>query len=596
MATLGSIAGILPGMAQMGLGAFQGIGEIITQLINAGIRSDVAGQLERETRGAYDRYLQGGDGVEGLLPILDRSTQQVRDLMGRRVGSFADNANRLSEARNTAISGLRDIVPEVRGRVDEALSRRDRDIGNTRRLLDEAVVESRGFLSDTLRETSELFGEMRSRADAVLSGIRTNMTERAGATVGGIRSGAAQRSRELVSRARAEGRMSDTEIAVMENNITEEANKEAANFWGGAFTTMSEQLATAGVAGNNMLSSLGSNLRSIVTSMRDSVSRVAMGAAATEEQMSASRAELAGGLASLMSGTLEFVSDRVSNVVLSEAAAQVANTNAQTEFESATTNQLIALDGARASAVQYALDTLLNGIFQAGGIRAGISFTMPNIAGLMTPGLQMSQAGLMNTALRPSQEQKGGFSISVLGTGGGSSCIDVFTMVMNGDGYMIPFTDVRVGMSVMGGDGRPHTVINIDRGSSPEEHRVGYVNLVTSIGSLTITKDHTIAGNPASNLSVGDVLNTLTGPVWILRVTDVPYRPGGDLDLKGCPTYIANGFIVDSVIAKATKEAKRMLFELAESKGLVLESFDRLHDATYLGADKETETCNVQIS
>jgi len=522
---------LVPGVLSSAIGGAQAGGEFLLEGLNLIRRDDIA-----------TRVLQAGDTaastlVENVDPILQQSEARLNEQ--QRLGDLGFDASSSS----------------LRTGRDEALSSLSGVVSGTREEGRRAVSETRQFALDRINqlrsENTSTFNELRERADSVTSGIRTNLTERAGATVGGIRADAQARAEQFEAKARQEGILSSADIDREKNRILEGGVAAAAKTWGDTFAALSDQVASAGIAGNNMLASFAASGQSALASL----SSTAVGAVSNVSL----------GAFNGITGSMEFVADRSSSLIAGEASAQAANESQRTAFRQQTTESLVALDSARAGMVQYAVDTVLNSKYQAASVQAGFMFQMPNLVGLMGPGLaSIGQSGGGGGGSKP----KPGGSFSILGTGGGASCIDPSCRVETPTGT-VTLEDIWFGSLVLGGDGKYHKVIGVDLGNTiweDSEHSLmigvtptAYlaVGIPNPMFALTLTPGHTLLGKRAGALTVGDELLGMNGSKLVVVSMSLARCPvGADLELEGCSTYVCEGIVVDSMLAKFPKLAR----------------------------------------
>lgn len=528
---------ILPGIAGAAMAPLQFGGELLSQLINVGTRFRVADEIRDASVGAAEGFRDDATGQLNKTEDLVREHARLEGL------NFEGIDTMLSSAGGEAIDRYGGIVPEAKRMGSEAQRRMDAGVSELRMRVDADV-------SNLKTEGEAFFNTMAEKARSVVDGIRTNMTERAGGLVGGLRSDTKRKAQELEARLRAEGRMTEAEIQGEKNKILEGGNQQVSQVWGQAFTALSEQIAAAGVAGNNMLAEVGVYQVRAMTLARTEASRT-LGAAF------ANRAELDLGVANMVSGTMEFVSEQTANIIQNTAASRAMNKTNRINYNNSVTQSLIALDSTRLSVAQYYRDTILNGEFQAGGIEAGTQVMMPNLVGMMQPGLSMITSGAGNIMNQPSGP-KSGWSGQVLLVGGGKTCIDARALVETPVGP-VPIGEIRCGEHVLGPDGKYHEVVNYDTGWVPLEAMHDYIlvrfaapdvdgDIVDSF--LILTPDHTISGKKAITLRLGGKIRLSYGTGTITGLAMQPYLIGADLDLKGCSGYVVNGVVVDSMIHK----------------------------------------------
>lgn len=421
------------GVVQTGTGLVQGAGEMLMQLLNLGRRGEIASNIEQASQEAAQNF--GTD----ARSVIRNSTNTLRQSSKDANKGFSDIANTLKQGRKDALNQWQGIVPQAQAAGSDIMSKRDQALAEMKNKLNTAdsaadsnVDEVKQFGMDSLARIKEsndnAFDTMAARADAVVSGIRTNMTERAGATVGGIRQAAEQEAEKTAMQMRLAGH-SEAEILRETNLIRDRGVSTAATTWGQAFTAMSDQIASAGVAGNNMLGTLASNLNgaysgaetNLVNAVADSLKKsldVKVASATAYDAAAQARGELAKGIMDSVTGTMEFVSGKTSEIIGSEASAQAANQQNRILYNKGVTDQMLALDNMRINISQYAADTVLNGSYQAAGMRAGFMWQMPNMVGLTGSGMQMIQNSAASMTQPVPDDTKGfGFTLPVIGGG-----------------------------------------------------------------------------------------------------------------------------------------------------------------------------------
>lgn len=571
---------VLPGLAQAGAGMAQFGGEMITQLVN----------LLRQEQGAQD---VSGAGQAAIQRIIDMVLPAAGDI-GRRIERQRRYATRFDElgqtiraGRNEALGRLDALPGRVAtegGRVtsgfQEALNRlRSESSGTLRRIRSSATRVAREARGDIERVASEgeghiralegrvdsYVGDIRSRISEAVTGIRTNMTERVGSAVGGVRMEAARRAAEFEAEALASGRMNDDEIRREKNRMLEAADSEMSGLWNSAFTEMNSQIASTRVAGFQTLgnlyestSAIASNLRAnVLNDVADTIAnanRVAlyslnitseaeMNALALNYNAEQFMGNLNLGVFNALTGTMEFIADRASNIIVGEAGAQAELGMARINLEQGIDNALVAHDQFITGLYQSIVDLGLNTDLQAVGTRLGFMFQFPNLVGLMAPGMQMLQNAGSNMMSSGGGGQKGGFSVSILGTGGGASCIYCQEVVQTSGG-LVRISQVVPGDHVLCPDGRYHLVLATDIGYVPVQHRIQYLLIKFKDGRhITLTKDHPVVASEDE----------------IESVEEVPHCDGCDLLLDGSDFYMVNGVVVKSNISALPHSARNSI-------------------------------------
>jgi len=282
------------------------------------------------------------------------------------------------------------------------------------------------------------------------------------------------------------------------------------------------------------------------------------------------RADVRFAATNILTGAQEFVSDNIADAFLAEGAAVATIQGQKASTGLAVTQAGQAQDNIVATGYQRVVDILLN--TEIGEIQTALSqfFQMPAAGSLMAPATSQANA-LALSMTSSSPDPKEGFSGSVFGTGGGTTCIGLHCLIKTESGWL-PLRDVTLGMMVIGGDDELHKVINWDKGWAPVEHRTDMLQVLVEYGpygwrAVILTSDHLIGGARAEDIQVGQELRTIDGR-WskVAGVYRVPYRPSGDLLLEGCNTYNVNGVVVDSMIATYPSKAQQEMLEHAQNK------------------------------
>jgi hypothetical protein len=588
---MGLTAELGPGAASLATGAIQGTGEFVTQLMNFIRREQLAPEVERVSEQAAEwTTMHAGESA-------DSQRDRIASLADRGRSTIGDMSTTLRTGRDEAIRALDGtaLIKDAESRGASTMQRRDEDITRLRDLLGGAVSGARRDVGEVQTEGTEALDRIRTegdsyiqellgRSDDVVAGIRTNMTERAGSTVGGIRSDAKRRAEEFEVKARQEGQLTSAEIDQEKNRIIEGATTAVSKVWGDTFTALSDQVASAKIAGNQMYTTMASTLSNTlaglettvinaVTATRMKASDIALGAAQTEEMASQARAELDLGVNNYVTGTKEFVSKETSELISQESKMQAAIGELRLNYETDITNRLNLVDQQQMVYEQQAIDTWLNGQVQSLGARMSFQFMFPNMMGLSSPGFSMMQNSMI-AAAQPGP--KSGFSASIFGTGGGTSCVSCHSLITTDIGSKT-LRDIKLGDKVLGGDGKYHVVKGKDEGVVPLKYRHDMIMLTVSlpkspipnkptVATIWVTEDHFVNGTKASELGIGDKIHSLLGEGAICCIQKRPYRISGDLELDGCDTYFANGLMVESMISKMSDKDKAELLRFHQEK------------------------------
>lgn len=114
---------------------------------------------------------------------------------------------------------------------------------------------------------------------------------------------------------------------------------------------------------------------------------------------------------------------------------------------------------------------------------------------------------------------------------------------------------IEPGDCVLADDGQFRRVVGKDCGQA--EDRSDLLAIQTADGGIVATADHVIDGKPAGEWVAGELIRVGGTPTVILDVSFVPYVDTSDLILEGNAHYVANGFVVHSVLGQAGPEAWR---------------------------------------
>lgn len=177
-------------------------------------------------------------------------------------------------------------------------------------------------------------------------------------------------------------------------------------------------------------------------------------------------------------------------------------------------------------------NTQLGAATGGGSIMAGFSPLMFQWSPLVSQMQQMYQAS------NP-PNQKSGFSLSFLGTGGGMSCLDVGTAVETPEG-MRPLWLVSVGSMVRAADGRFRKVVKKDQGVNPKGTQ--YWGLLKGQLPILGTGCHVVDG-----VRLDEHPDRIPAHVWV----------SADIMLEENADYVANHvFVVQSSIGRVEQEAQ----------------------------------------
>jgi hypothetical protein len=142
-------------------------------------------------------------------------------------------------------------------------------------------------------------------------------------------------------------------------------------------------------------------------------------------------------------------------------------------------------------------------------------------------------------------------------------CVSGEATVERPSGYC-RLRNVKVGDLVRNGEFEFSKVVAKDFGASWPERSGDFIKIVVESGrSITLTDDHPINGKKAGEWRVNDVMSVGERVIEASRVEAVP---SGDLRLADGTTYLANGFVVKSIIENPVNVLKGRVAELT-SKG-----------------------------
>ena len=113
---------------------------------------------------------------------------------------------------------------------------------------------------------------------------------------------------------------------------------------------------------------------------------------------------------------------------------------------------------------------------------------------------------------------------------------------------------VEVGEAILCEDGEYHRIVAIDSGDIPESpEREKYVKLVAGSHEVVLTVKHPVGGKPAGEWKNGEEIECFVSK-YAVRVEPHDYVPGYDIMVEGDVDYVANGFVISSVIGKIIAE------------------------------------------
>lgn len=113
---------------------------------------------------------------------------------------------------------------------------------------------------------------------------------------------------------------------------------------------------------------------------------------------------------------------------------------------------------------------------------------------------------------------------------------------------------VEVGEAILCEDDEFHRIIAIDSGDIPDTpQREKYVKIVAGFNELILTVKHPVGGKPAGQWEPGEHIECF-GKDCIVLVEPHDYVSGHDIMVEGDVDYVANGFVVSSVIGKIVAE------------------------------------------
>ena len=132
------------------------------------------------------------------------------------------------------------------------------------------------------------------------------------------------------------------------------------------------------------------------------------------------------------------------------------------------------------------------------------------------------------------------------------TCIDGDAVVVrtSPDGEAVPtaLKDVEVGDFVLGDDKQYHKVVQRDYGAPHPERGDDFINIHTTSGDLTLTRDHPVGGKRADEWQPGQRMKTrYDAEAVVEQAIQVAPVACGDLQLEGGHAYYANGLIVSSM-------------------------------------------------
>lgn len=626
---------VIPSILQAITGGTQTAGEAGTNLLNIARQEGGAEEIRRVTEDAGQRFqdlviprLQEAEGrfsnVEGninqtldqvsetLRTGRDEALERFRGITDFVQGRGRQIEDRFSERTDQLRAGLQDFTNRTDATGQQLVSRA-RQQGEEN--VDEVQAQGQAHIESQIAQNTQFLEELRSGFDTLFDNISTNIAERAGGEVGGIRLASQRRAEEFAVRERANGILSEAEIASEVDRIRAEGDRAASEVWSRATTAVNDRMVQVGTVSGQVQGSVMQTMTNATTGLRtaalsnvtnaiiesgrlsERAGEFAAGLSTEARQFSLgtqsardeAEAELSGGVMNAITGSMEFVSSQTSQIIAGEASAQAANSANRNQYAFAVAQNLSTIDQLQATAMDRLNDIYLNGGREAVAVALGQTFQFPNVTALMAPANQMMQNASTNILSHDAstQEQKGSASFSFLGIGGGGSCIDGYCHVVakraesDSQGEYTYIKDVRIGHFVRGTDGNFHEVLIKDYGSVDEADRRPYVYVLTYSGcNVIVSDDHIIGGKRADELRPDDPLEVMvhhyvpkTHPDGtfrdasehyrmddrVLSVRMVPYRPGGDLLLRGQTEYEVGGIIVDSMIARMTPEQQAQI-------------------------------------
>lgn len=112
--------------------------------------------------------------------------------------------------------------------------------------------------------------------------------------------------------------------------------------------------------------------------------------------------------------------------------------------------------------------------------------------------------------------------------------------------------NIKIGDEVYVGKARFARVTERDYGESWPERKDDFVTITAhgsgTRASITLTKDHPVAGKPASEWKVGERIVLRGLPAEVERIEPAKMVPSGDIALDNAIEYMANGFLVTSLL------------------------------------------------
>ena len=141
------------------------------------------------------------------------------------------------------------------------------------------------------------------------------------------------------------------------------------------------------------------------------------------------------------------------------------------------------------------------------------------------------------------------------------SCVDHSSLILMASGQLKPLKDIQLGDVVMSppvkkGLGRKVRVIGKDIGQQivPNQH----IRIKAGNHELVVSMDHLMSGHPAEDYRVMDLIRMRYGEDEVVQVTKANPEFTGDLLLENGGGYYANGFAVDSMLARAGVTVKQL--------------------------------------
>lgn len=160
-----------------------------------------------------------------------------------------------------------------------------------------------------------------------------------------------------------------------------------------------------------------------------------------------------------------------------------------------------------------------------------------------------------------SKKQKGGGGGGAFGFSLNASCIGADSEVLTPFGPK-EIGDIEPGDAVLGEDNQFHEVVAKDCGFDYEGDKADLFEIICGDAGICATGNHMIEGVPAEHWCVDDRI-TFNGDIdRVTKVNRVPYREVADIMLAGNVHYIANGFVIHSVIgAQGVDQYRKHLAE-----------------------------------